>query len=60
VLLLDEPTIGVHIPPLVWASQYRYSPDTLLLVLASDVYRPNDYIRDYSEFVALRGKGRLR
>jgi len=54
VLLLDNPGIGVHVPPLVWASQYRYSNDAMLLVLASDVYQPDEYIRDYREFTALR------
>ena len=43
----------VYIPPKVWAIQYRYSPDALLLVLASDKYDPADYIRDYDEFVRL-------
>jgi UDP-2-acetamido-3-amino-2,3-dideoxy-glucuronate N-acetyltransferase len=49
-LLLDSPAIGVHVEPLVWGIQYRFSSDALLLVLASDVYDPQDYIRDYDEF----------
>jgi acetyltransferase-like isoleucine patch superfamily enzyme/dTDP-4-dehydrorhamnose 3,5-epimerase-like enzyme len=53
--VLDSPTLGVHVPPMVWGSQYRYSPDALLLVLASDRYRPEDYIRDYGEFLAAAG-----
>lgn len=53
--VLDSPTLAVHIPPLVWAVHYRYSPDATLLVLASDVYRPDDYIRDYAEFRAAIG-----
>jgi UDP-2-acetamido-3-amino-2,3-dideoxy-glucuronate N-acetyltransferase len=48
--VLDRPTIGVHIPPMVWATQYKYSADAVLLVLASDVYDAADYIRDYHEF----------
>jgi UDP-2-acetamido-3-amino-2,3-dideoxy-glucuronate N-acetyltransferase len=58
VLQLTDPAVGVHVPPLVWASQYRYSADAILLVLASDVYDAADYIRDYSEFKALRGSAR--
>ncbi|WP_279342329.1 WxcM-like domain-containing protein [Geotalea sp. SG265] len=50
-LRLDNPSIGLHIPPLVWAIQYKYSSDALLLVLASDVYQADDYIRDYDEFL---------
>ena len=37
---------------MVWASQFRYSPDAVLLVLASHPYDPDDYIRDYGDFVA--------
>jgi UDP-2-acetamido-3-amino-2,3-dideoxy-glucuronate N-acetyltransferase len=53
---LDAPNIGLHLPPMVWAVQYRYSADALLFVLASDPYDPADYIRDYEEFRALVGR----
>jgi UDP-2-acetamido-3-amino-2,3-dideoxy-glucuronate N-acetyltransferase len=43
---------GLYIPPLIWAVQYKYSPDALLLVFASDPYDPDDYIRDYDEFLS--------
>jgi dTDP-4-dehydrorhamnose 3,5-epimerase-like enzyme len=49
---LDRPDLGLYIPPRVWAVQYKYSPDALLLVLASDPYDPKDYIRDYDEFLS--------
>lgn len=52
-IALDGPEIGVYIPPLVWAAQYKYSQDAALLVLASAPYDPGDYIRDYDEFLAL-------
>jgi UDP-2-acetamido-3-amino-2,3-dideoxy-glucuronate N-acetyltransferase len=48
--LLDDPTLGLLVPPMVWAVQYKHSADAVLLVLASDRYDPDDYIRDYSEF----------
>ncbi len=50
-VVLDRATLGLHIPPMVWAVQYKYSHDSLLLVLASDVYDEADYIRDYDDFV---------
>jgi acetyltransferase-like isoleucine patch superfamily enzyme/dTDP-4-dehydrorhamnose 3,5-epimerase-like enzyme len=50
---LDQPNLGIHLPPMVWGIQYKYSPDAVLLVLASDVYDADDYIRDYDEFLAL-------
>ena len=52
-VLLDRPNLGIHIPPLIWAIQYKFSPNAVLLVLASDIYRAEDYIRDYEEFVHL-------
>jgi acetyltransferase-like isoleucine patch superfamily enzyme/dTDP-4-dehydrorhamnose 3,5-epimerase-like enzyme len=50
-VLLDEPTLGLYVPPRVWASQYRYDKDAVLLVLASHPYDPDDYIREYDEFL---------
>jgi dTDP-4-dehydrorhamnose 3,5-epimerase-like enzyme len=52
-LVLDAPSIGIHIPPMVWATQYKYSGDAVLMVLASDRYDASSYIRDYSEFLDL-------
>ena len=52
--LLDAPNIGIYVPPMVWAVQYRYSADAVLLVLASEPYDSADYIRDYEAFLALR------
>lgn len=49
-VLLDKPNLALHVPPMVWASQYHYSPDATLLVLASDPYDAADYIRDYDLF----------
>jgi UDP-2-acetamido-3-amino-2,3-dideoxy-glucuronate N-acetyltransferase len=50
-IALDEPNIGIYLPPMIWAVQYRYSADALLLVFASDYYDAGDYIRDYDEFL---------
>ena len=47
---MNSPEIGVHLPPMVWAIQYRHSADAVLLVLASETYDAADYIRDYGEF----------
>lgn len=52
---LDQPNIGLYIPPMVWGIQYKYSADAKLLVLASDVYDSADYIRDYNEYLRLVG-----
>jgi acetyltransferase-like isoleucine patch superfamily enzyme len=48
---LDHPTLGLHLPPMVWGTQYKYTSDAVLLVFASDYYDPDDYIRDYQTFL---------
>lgn len=48
--LLNEPTKGLLIPPLIWGTQYNYSPDGSLLVLASEEFDPDDYLHNYDEF----------
>jgi len=51
--LLDRPNLGIYIPPMVWGVQYKYSPDAVLIVFASEYYDNADYIRDYDEFQKL-------
>jgi acetyltransferase-like isoleucine patch superfamily enzyme/dTDP-4-dehydrorhamnose 3,5-epimerase-like enzyme len=50
-LVLDDPGLGLHVPPMIWGTQFRYSPDAVLLVFASHHYDPTDYIHDYDEFL---------
>lgn len=52
-VLLDRPDLGILLPPMTWGIQYKYSPDALLLVFASEHYDPGDYIRDYDQFRSL-------
>lgn len=51
--ILDHPSIGVHLPPMVWGVQHKYTRDAVLLVLASAKYDPADYIRNYAAFLEL-------
>lgn len=53
--LLNHPDIGIHLPPMIWGIQYKYSEDAVLLVFASHHYENSDYIRNYTEFRALVG-----
>lgn len=50
---LDSPTLGLYMPPMIWGVQYKYSLDTVLLVFASHEYDPDDYIRNYKQFIEL-------
>jgi hypothetical protein len=49
---LNSLTIGLYIAPMVWTSQYQFTPDTVLAVAASHGYDPDDYIRDYDEWLS--------
>ena len=49
--VLDDKDVGLYLPPMTWAIQYLYSPGSTLLVLASHPYDPDDYLRDYGEFL---------
>jgi len=51
--VLDSPHLGLYLPPMTWGIQYRYSADAVLLVFASDYYDPDDYVRDYADFLRL-------
>ncbi len=50
---LNRPWIGLHIPPMIWASEVNFDPGSICLVLTSDVYKECDYIRELTEFITL-------
>lgn len=52
--VLDQPWIGIYLPPKVWRIQYKYSHDAVSVVLASHEYDPADYVRSYADFLELR------
>lgn len=49
--LLNKPNIGLHIPTGIWRELQNFSSGAVCLVLASDVYDEEDYIRDFNEFL---------
>ena len=50
-VLLDKSTIGLLIEGLTWREIHDFSPDCVLMVLASEYYNELDYIRDYDDFL---------
>lgn len=54
---LDAPQRALYVPAMIWRTLYGYSPDALVLVLASAEYDANDYIRSYDTFLGSVGKG---
>ncbi len=51
--ILDTPELGLYMPAMIWGTQYQYTADSVLLVLASHHYDAADYIRDYDAFLNL-------
>ena len=57
-VVLDKPSEGLYIANDMWREMYDFSPDAVLLVLASEYYDEADYIRNYEDFIKLvRSKG---
>ncbi len=52
-VLLDKPYEGLYISNDMWREMYDFSPDAVLLVLASELYDESDYIRDYDTFMKM-------
>ena len=51
VFELNRPNMGLYIPRMVWKDMYDFSPDSILLCIASEPYDPNEYVRSYEAFV---------
>ena len=49
-VVLDSPTKGILVENLVWREMSQFSPDCVLLVVASEHYSESDYIREYKVF----------
>ena len=55
VIVLDKPRMGLYMGPMIWKEMYDFSADSVLLVLASEHYQEQEYIRDYQEFIKEAG-----
>lgn len=53
---LNRSDKAVFVPKMVWRSLSNFSTNSLCLILASDEYLADDYIRDYEEFKMLSSK----
>lgn len=51
---LNRPYQGLYIVPGIWRVLKDFSSGSVCLVLASEKYDPDDYIRDYDEFLEYR------
>jgi hypothetical protein len=55
-VVLNRPYYGLHIPPGIWAAEQGFSSGAICLALTSREYDADDYIRDYTEYQAWRGR----
>lgn len=58
IFSLNRPHTGIYLPRMIWKEMYDFSEDSILLVLSSEVYDSQEYIRNYDEFlqVVLQGE----
>lgn len=56
VYSLNRPHTGIYLPKMIWKDMYDFSEDSVLLCLSSEHYNPEEYIRDYDEFVKIVNK----
>ena len=52
IVSLERPYEGLYIANDMWREMYDFSSDAVLMVLASDYYNEEDYIRDYDDFLS--------
>lgn len=50
-ITLDKPNIGLYIKANLWRDFRNFSKDCIVLLIASDCYKTDDYIRDYDEYI---------
>jgi dTDP-4-dehydrorhamnose 3,5-epimerase-like enzyme len=50
---LNDPTQGLYIGSMIWRVMKDFTEDCVLLVFADKHYAESDYIRNYSDFLAL-------
>jgi len=50
-IVLEDAHSGIRLGPMLWHEMRGFSNDCVILVLASDYYNEDDYIRNYDEFL---------
>ena len=53
IVLLEQHYEGLYISNKMWREMYDYSSDAVMMVLSSELYDEDDYIRDYNEFIKI-------
>ncbi len=50
-IFLNKPNVGLHIPIGIWRELQNFSSGAVCLVIASDVFQEEDYVRDFNQFI---------
>lgn len=50
-ILLNDPNYGIYLGSKLWHTMEKFSSNCVILVLANDYYKKNDYLRDYNKFI---------
>jgi len=51
--ILNRPHTGVYLPAMIWKDMFDFSSDSILLVLCSEHYDKEEYIRNYEDFIKI-------
>ena len=54
IVHLDRPYIGLHIVTGIWRELLNFSSGAICLVLASENYSEDDYMREYDDFIKFK------
>lgn len=54
VFEMNSPKKALFVNRMVWKEMYDFSDDSILLVISDCKYDPNEYIRDYDEFIRIK------
>jgi len=55
-VILNQPYKGLYVPPGIWASENNFSSGAICLVMTSDLFDKDDYIRDYQDFLKFKNE----
>lgn len=55
-IFLNDPSKALHIKPGIWRGIKNFSSGSICLVLASEIYMENDYIRNYTNYKEWKSK----
>jgi hypothetical protein len=56
VVQLNRPYYGLHVVPGIWREIINFSSGAICLVLASEKYDKNDYLREYENFITFKNE----